>query len=268
MAPETWRFGIFGDPVGHTLSPPMQEAAFQVAGMDAVYLPFRVPPARLRAALEGARTAGFRGLNITIPLKEGAFRLVRPTRAARRMKAVNVVDLRRGVGHNTDGEGALRALLRAGVEPRGRRVLLLGAGGSARAIAHALAERGAEVTIGNRTLPRARSLARETGGCWIPLRALAREVPRADIVVNATSVGMEGGCLVQAAWLRPNQAVLDIVYKPRETELLRRARRRGSKAVEGLEMLVGQGAASFRFWTGREPPVNVMHRAVLARLPA
>ncbi len=263
----TERFGIFGDPVGHTLSPAMQEAAFRALGMDAVYLPLQVLPERLRAALAGARSAGFRGLNITIPLKEAAFRLLHPTLAARRMKAVNVVDLRRNLGHNTDGEGALRALLRAGVEPEGRRVLLLGAGGSARAIAHVLAERGAEVAVANRTLPRARALAREVGGEPLPLSGLGREVPEADIVVNATPVGMERGCLVRGSWLRPGQVVFDIVYSPRETELLRRARRRGVRAVEGLEMLVEQGAASFEFWTGREPPVAVMRRAVLARLP-
>ncbi|MEM3087350.1 MAG: shikimate dehydrogenase [Halobacteria archaeon] len=264
--PGTERFGIFGDPVGHTLSPPMQEAAFRALGIDAVYLPFRVPPERLGAALEGARSAGFRGLNITIPLKEAAFRRVRPTEAARRMKAVNAVDLRRGVGHNTDGEGALRALLRARVEPRGRRLLLLGAGGAARAAAHVLAERGAQVTIANRTLSRARGLAREVGGRAVPLGALAREAPRADIVVNATSAGMEEGCLLRESWLRPGQAVFDMVYRPPETELLRRARRRGARALSGVEMLVEQGAASFRFWTGREPPIGVMRRAVRERL--
>lgn len=262
----TERFGIFGDPIAHTLSPPMQEAAFRASGMDAVYLPFRVPPERLRGALTGARAAGFRGLNITIPLKEAAFRLLRPTAAARRMKAVNVVDLRRNLGHNTDGEGALRALLRAGVEPRGRRVLLLGAGGSARAIAHALAERGAEVAVANRTLGRARGLAREVGGRALPLGALGREVPGADIVVNATPVGMEGGCLLRQEWLRRGQVVFDIIYSPAETELLRRARRRGAKAVGGWEMLVEQGAASFEFWTGRKAPVAAMRRAVAERL--
>lgn len=262
----TERYGIFGDPVGHTLSPPMQEAAFRALSMDAVYLPFRVPRPRLAAALAGARAAGFRGLNLTLPLKEAALRLVRPTPTARRMGAVNAVDLRRNLGHNTDGEGALRALLRSGVEPRGRRVLLLGAGGSARAIAHALAERGAVVTVANRTPGRARALAREVRGGAVPIRALAREVPRADIVVNATPVGMEGGCLVQGSWLRPGQTVFDIVYSPRETELLRRAHRRGARVLGGLEMLVEQGAASLKFWTGREPPVGVMRRAVLGRL--
>lgn len=262
----TERFGIFGDPVAHTLSPPMQEAAFRALGMDAVYLALRVPRSRLPDALAGARATGFRGLNITLPLKEDALRLTRPTPAAARMGAVNVVDLRRNRGHNTDGEGALRALQRRRVEVRGRRLLLLGAGGSARAIAHALAERGAEVAIANRSLARAKRLAREVGGRALPLDRLAEEVPRADVVVHATPVGMEGGCLVRERWLRPGQVVFDIVYRPRETELLRRARRRGARVVEGAEMLVEQGAASFRFWTGREPPVAEMRRAVLSAL--
>lgn len=268
MAPETQRFGIFGNPVGHSLSPAMQEAAFRDLGMDGVYLPFRVPPERLRDSLAGARAAGFRGLNLTLPLKEAAFRLLRPTDVAREIRAVNTVDLRGNRGHNTDGEGALRALLRAGVEPRGRRVLLLGAGGAARAVAHTLARRGARLVVANRSRPRGRALAREIGGEAIPPAALAPEVSRADIVVNATSVGMEGGCLVRASWLHPGQTVFDLVYRPRETELLRRARRRGARTVEGLEMLVEQGAASFEFWTGRRAPVAVMRREVLRGLPA
>lgn len=264
ITPATQLCGIVLHPAGHTRSPAMHNAAFEAMGVDARYLAFDVPPARLAAAIAGARALGVRQLAVSIPHKGAVLPLLdRVDETARRIGAVNTVTLRGDAleGANTDWLGAVRALERAGVALAGRRAVVLGAGGTARALAFGLRARGARVAVLNRTPAHAEALARDLGADAAgPLAALA-ETPY-DVLVNTTSVGLrEDVSPVPAEALRPGAAVMDVVYDPPETRLLREARERGCTAIGGAGMLVEQAAEQIRLWTGREPPVDVMTRA-------
>jgi shikimate dehydrogenase len=266
-------FGIFGNPITHSLSPAMQNAALRALGEDACYHAFRVAQEDLEDALLGAAAMGFSGLNLTIPLKEKAleFDFLQPDPLARAIGAVNTVAFGPQVvaGYNTDGWGALLALQDAGVEIKGKRVLIIGAGGAARAIAYTLAQEGAEISIANRSQKRAEELAACIGAGGFSLQELARLVPQADIIINCTSVGMRAGDprLLDGKLLQSRQAVFDIVYN-RETQLLQDARAAGAVAVDGVMMLVYQGARALEIWTGKKAPVDVMERAVREALAA
>jgi shikimate dehydrogenase len=261
-------YAVFGDPVEHSLSPAMQNAAFSALGLSARYLAFRVRRERLRDAILGAEAMGFGGLNLTIPLKEEALKVVVPDENAAAMGAVNTVAFGDGIrGYNTDGLGALRALEGAGVRVAGMRVLVIGAGGAAKAIARQLALSGAEVSIANRDRQRALHLAAAVGGRGYGLSDLEGLVPGAEVVVNATSVGMREGDprLVEGRLFREGQIVFDIVYN-RETELLQDAARAGARVMDGVPMLVHQGALSIEIWTDRKAPIDVMEEAVREEL--
>ncbi|MDD2837243.1 MAG: shikimate dehydrogenase [Methanothrix sp.] len=268
-------FGIFGDPIMHSLSPAMQNAALRALGEDACYHAFRVAQEDLEDALRGAAAMGFCGLNLTIPLKEKALELdfLQPDPLARAIGAVNTVSFhgpqQRVAGYNTDGWGALLALRDAGVEIKGRSVLIIGAGGAARAIAYTLQQEEAEISIANRSQKRAEDLASQVGARGFSLQDLARLVPQADIIVNCTSVGMRAGDarLLDGGLLQSRQAVFDIVYN-RDTELLQDARAAGAVSVDGVMMLVYQGAKALEIWTGKKAPVDVMERAVREALAA
>lgn len=262
-------YAVLGDPVEHSLSPVMQNAAFSALGLSSRYLAFRVKRERLRDAILGAEAMGFGGLNLTIPLKEEALKVVVPDENAAAMGAVNTVAFEGdGIrGYNTDGQGALMALEGAGVRVEERRVLVIGAGGAAKAIARQLSLRGADLSIANRDRRRALDLAALVGSRGYGLEDLDRLVPEAEVVVNATSVGMREGDprLVDGRLFREVQTVFDIVYN-RETELLRDARQAGAKVLDGVMMLVYQGAFSIEIWTGRKAPVDVMEQAVREEL--
>ncbi len=267
-------FGIFGDPIEHSLSPAMQNAALRALGIDACYHAFRVAQPDLKDALLGAAAMGFSGLNLTIPLKEKAleFDFLQPDPLAQAIGAVNTVSFggpRAIAGYNTDGWGALLALQDAGVKIRGKNVLIVGAGGAARSIAYTLQQEGADISIANRSLKRAEELAAQVGAKGFCLGDLAGIVPHADIIINCTSVGMREGDarLLEVRLLQSHQAVFDIVYN-RETELLQDARAAGAVAVDGVMMLVYQGAKALQIWTGKEAPVDVMERAVREALAA
>lgn len=263
-------YGIFGSPIEHSLSPAMQNAAFRALEYSACYHAFRVTTERLKEAILGARAMGFGGLNLTIPLKEKALEIVEPDALARAIGAVNTVSFGNGIaGHNTDGQGALLALKGAGVDVRGKRVLLVGAGGAARAIAYTFAREGALISIANRSSERAGELAARVGSKAHGLEELEALVPSADVVINATSVGMRDGDprLFDGELLKEGQAVFDIVYN-RETQLLKDARAARAVAVDGVMMLVYQGAKALEIWTGKEAPVKVMERAVREGLRA
>jgi len=268
--------GVFGDPVEHSLSPAMHNAAFRSLGLPFLYLKFRVPVSSLRAALRGVRILGFRGVNLTIPLKEAALGLMdKLTPQAERVGAVNTVTIEGGrfEGHNTDGEGFLRSLRETWrFRPRGKRVMLLGAGGAARAVAFALGGAGArEIVIVNRTPGRARSLARAVARATrasVTAARLWRGTPwerileGADLIVNATSVGMKRGeTPVPPSVVRPPIRVVDLVYSPPTTKLVGAVSRRGVRAMNGEGMLVHQGALAFERWTGMPAPVRIMRRA-------
>jgi shikimate dehydrogenase len=261
-------FGIFGDPIKHSLSPAMQNKALRALGEDACYHAFRVAEEDLGDALLGASAMGFVGLNLTIPLKEKALELdfLQPDPLAKSIGAVNTVSFagpQGPVGYNTDGWGALLALQDAGVKIRGKNVLIVGAGGAARAIAYTLAQEGAEIAIANRSLKRAEELAALVGAEGFCLGDLGRFAPQADIIINCTSVGMREGDvrLLEGRLLQSHQAVFDIVYN-RDTQLLKDARAAGAVAVDGVMMLVYQGAKALEIWTGKKAPVDVMERAV------
>ena len=263
-------YGILGDPVAHSLSPVMQNAAFAWLGIDAIYLAFRVPHEELESAIRGAKSLGIRGLNVTIPLKEEALRFVEPDELACQIGAINTIDFSTGTpkGYNTDGLGSLQVLQELVGDLTGKNVLILGAGGAARAIAFSLDREGAFVTLANRTVARAAQLAsRLTNAHAIGLGAeLKAHLKATDILINATSIGMYPHVqetLVTADMLRPELVVFDIVYNPIETKLLAEARRAGvHRLISGVERLVYQGAAAFRIWTKREPPLDVMEQAV------
>ncbi|HUV94457.1 MAG TPA: shikimate dehydrogenase [Anaerolineae bacterium] len=274
--------GVIGWPIEHSVSPPMHNAAFEALGMDWCYLPFPVHPANLKEAMAGVRALGLRGINVTVPHKKGVVALVDElTPAADAVGAVNTV-ISRGevlVGHNTDVDGFLRALRETGFEPEGCSALILGAGGAARAVVYALAGVGAQLVILNRTLGRAQALAAAFAGVSdaahlragpLDEKSLRLEMARANLVVNATSLGMwpQVGTTPWPDDLPfPSHALLfDLVYNPRETCLMRRALSDGARAVGGLRMLVHQGAEAFALWTGREPPVETMFAACRAAL--
>jgi shikimate dehydrogenase len=274
-------YAVLGDPISHSMSPAMHNAAFGALGMPCTYHAFRVRPSDLKDAIYGAKALGFGGLNLTIPLKEEALKYVEPDPIAARIGAVNTIDLADGItGHNTDGIGAMRALEDAGVTVADRNILIIGAGGAARAIAFQFGYSGGEIVIANRTGERADRLARDVRSGLselgktpsiesIGLGALPEKIADADILINATSVGMHpdvDATPVPSDLLRPGLAVFDIVYNPRRTRLLLEAEQKGATVIGGVWMLVHHGAEAFSIWTGRKPPVDAMVAAVVREL--
>jgi shikimate dehydrogenase len=265
-------FGLLGNPVGHSLSPPMHEAAYDALEMDARYVTFEPAPREIGAALEGARALGIDGLNVTIPFKRDVLELVDPDPLATRIGAVNTIDLPEMRGYNTDAIGAIRALREHGVDPSGTAVVV-GAGGAGRAVAFGLADESVTVRIANRTTERAETLATDVAeGTGVtatghPLADLDDLLADADLLVNCTSVGMEEDrSPVPAGALHADLAVLDAVYAPLETRLLREAAAAGATTVDGAWMLLYQGVAAFERWTGRDAPVDAMNDALRSGL--
>ncbi|MEM4781479.1 MAG: shikimate dehydrogenase [Halalkalicoccus sp.] len=264
-------YGLLGNPVGHSLSPPMHEAAYREVGIDARYVTFEPEPEALETAIRGAEALEIKGLNVTIPFKEEVITMVEPDELADRIGAINTIDFSNGPsGHNTDAEGARRAFEHHDVDLDGARAVLVGAGGAARAVAFALADAGATVTIANRTEERAEELstavARASGH---GLGELPELLENADVLVNATSVGMEEDrSPVPAEALNRHLTVMDIVYRPLETRLLREAGAAGATTIDGAWMLLFQGVAALERWTGRDAPVETMNEALRAKLPA
>ena len=283
----TLHLGILGYPLRHSASPAFQQAALDHLGLDARYEAWEVEPEKLADRVRQLRNPEVLGFSVTVPHKETVMPLLDAVGdTARAIGAVNTVVSRDGrlEGANTDLEGFLRALREEGAyDPRGGGALILGAGGAARAVAYALlAEGAAGVAIANRSPERARILAEELGARF-PARVQALSLDAealapllaadasVDLLVNCTSLGMAHGPDPDAspvpADLIPGTAlVYDLVYNPQETPLLAAARRAGARTLGGLPMLVYQGAAAFRMWTGREAPIDVMMRAASAAL--
>jgi shikimate dehydrogenase len=254
------RYGVLGWPVAHSRSPAM----FAALGVPYQLLP--VPPELFAETARALGAAGFGGANVTIPHKEAALALAdKATETATAVGAANTLTFTEDgaiEADNTDVRGFLRALPR---DPVGLRAVVLGAGGAARAVVHALTTQGAEVGVWNRTPERARSLAQELGATWLG------EVGSADLLVNCTSVGLvhpSGRDIldlknlpITVDQLREFTCVVDLVYRPGGTDLQRAARERGIQTVDGLEVLVQQGALSHEVWTGRAPDLAVMRQA-------
>lgn len=266
LSRKTRVYGVIGNPIGHSLSPLLHNTAFRARKFDAVFLPFLT--ADLKDFLSALAPFSIAGFAVTIPHKQGILRhLDGCDPLAARIGAVNTVVVRGGgrlYGYNTDYVGVLRSLERR-MRLTGSRILLLGAGGAARAAAFALAQAGAIVCISARRLGRAQSLARAAGAQAVPRAALSREY--FDAIVNCTPVGMypRGGSPLAAKELNC-RLVMDMVYRPRETELLRRARQRGIEIISGVEMFLAQGFAQYEIWTGERAPESAMRRAILTAL--
>lgn len=274
--------GVIGDPIGHTLSPLMHNAAFEELGLDYLYVPFRVKPEELQAAINGMRALNIRGLNVTIPHKVAVIPFLDEIDPlAEKIGAVNTITNDNGIlkGDNTDATGFIQALLESGVEPEGKNIVVLGAGGAARAITLSLSERGANLVIMNRQLEFdwAEAVAqqvtqisgKEVKALVLNEANLAAVLKKADILVNATSVGMSpntGDTPVPAGLIRPGIAVFDIIYNPLKTRLLVAAEAAGAKTINGVDMLVWQGAFAFEMWTGLKAPVEIMKEVVVKEL--
>jgi shikimate dehydrogenase len=262
-------YGLIGNPVGHSLSPPMHEAGYDALGIDARYVTLEPPADGAADAVASAQTLGVSGLNVTIPFKQDVLDAVEPDPLAERIGAVNTIAFEgdEAVGYNTDAVGAVRALRRHDVAVDGQ-ALVVGAGGAGRAVAFGLADDGATVTIANRTVERAEALADDVpGASACSLEAVADHLPGTDILVNCTSVGMEEDeSPVPAEALHPDLSVLDAVYVPLETRLLQDAAAAGATTVDGAWMLLYQGVAAFERWTGESAPVDAMNEALRAGL--
>lgn len=269
---------LLGSPVDHSISPQMHNEAFRQLGLDYVYLAFDVTPQHLKDAFAGLKAIGIKGFNLTMPLKTAILPLLDElTPAARLAEAVNTVFLRDGkyIGHTTDGVGYMRSVEYAGYHIPGRKMTLLGAGGAATAICVQAALDGvAAIDVfkrNNGSFAKAdaffRKLADETG-CVVRLFDIAdtaqlrKSLSESVLLTNATNVGMapdtDKSPLPDISLLHPGLVVSDIIYNPRETLLMRQAKEAGCPAFNGLYMLLFQGAESFRCWTGREMPVELI----------
>ncbi len=279
MAPtgETRLAAVIGDPVRHSLSPTLMNAAFAASGLDWTYVALEVAATSLPDAFAGVRALGIDGLSITMPHKESAAACadqLSPT--AERLGAVNCIVNNGGVltGHSTDGEGFVRSLQHDfSFVPDGKRCVVLGAGGSARSIILALADAGAaEIVVVNRTLGRAERAAALAGdrGEVVALDGAHSDFIDADLIVNATSVGMgepdPTDVPFDASVVHEGQIVVDIVYMPLETPLLSLARSQGASVANGVSMLAHQAAVQFELWTGADAPIDVMLASVASQL--
>jgi shikimate dehydrogenase len=283
--------GLIGWPVEHSLSPAMHNAAFEALGLNWRYVPLPVPPGQVQAAVLGLAALGFRGANVTVPHKQAAAATVEQAFGpdaiaadARAIGAVNTLVVDRGQdadvrisAHNTDGSGFVEALRDAGFHPESTSTIVVGAGGAARAVVSGLLKTEAEsIVVLNRTLERAEVLAADLNRAAEVAPPMVRPLPlthevlievahTAQLLVNATPVGMwphvDHSVWPEGVALPPHLTVFDVVYNPLETRLIRQARASGARAIEGLGMLVHQGALAFEMWTGKQAPVRVMHAA-------
>ncbi len=279
--------GLIGWPVEHSISPVMQNAAFRELDLEEwVYVPMPVskyPYIRIKEAVLGLRALGFQGANVTVPYKEAVVPyLEHLSDMAKAIGAVNTIAINsdgRLIGHNTDGLGFIKDLEEHTIDVSSMDVLLLGAGGSARSVAYALLANGCKrLTILNRTKTKAEDIANALAHLFPDAQLFVgplnkdtiKQLPHAELIINATSMG-----LVSAADLMPwdenvsftrNQIVYDLIYNPAETKFLKKAREDGAKAINGLGMLVHQGALAFKIWTGHDAPIAVMRAAAEAAL--
>jgi shikimate dehydrogenase len=268
---------VIGDPVRHSLSPAIHNAAFLAVGLDWVYVALPVPEGEARAAVAGMRALGIDGMNVTMPHKSDVAKaLDRLSPAAKALGSVNTISRHGGelVGDSTDGDGFVNAL-RAdeGIDPDGKRFLVIGAGGAARAVVKAVADAGAaEVVVVARRPERGDRCAKLAGRRG--RTGSADEVATADVIVNATPIGMgdvvnidrRDALPLEPDRLSPGQLVVDLVYEPLVTPLVAAARERGVAAVNGVGMLIHQAALAFRIWTGEDPPLAVMSAGALTAL--
>lgn len=273
--------GVIGDPIEHTMSPVMHNAAFKELGLDYLYVSFRVRKEELGEVMESVRALNMRGLNVTLPHKVAIIPFLdKLDPLAKKIGAVNTIVNDDGVltGYNTDATGFLQALLDNGVKPEGKRVVILGAGGASRAISYILAERVTHLVILNRRLEldwakalaqRISRVSKEVKALELNEKNLKTVLAGADILINATSVGMSPDANktpVPARLLKASLIVFDIVYNPIQTRLRKEAEAAGAQTIGGLDMLVWQGAIAFEKWTGQKAPLDLMKREAVKAL--
>jgi shikimate dehydrogenase len=270
-------FGIIGDPVEHTLSPGMHNAAFEKLGLDHIYVPFHVKAEELEDAINGSYALGIKGLNVTIPHKTEVIKYLDYLDiAAGLIGAVNTIEFGENgaVGHNTDGIGAVRAIEEVN-SVKNKKVMILGAGGAARAISFQILLSGADsLVISNRTIEKASDLRNDLVEKLEPDvkvtdlgDELEKELKDTDILVNTTPIGMYPNIsqkpLVTADMMHEGLIVNDIVYNPLKTGLIVEAEKAGAETISGVKMLMYQGVEAFKIWTGIEPPIEVFQSALM-----
>lgn len=271
--------GIFGHPIEHTISPYMHNSAFETLGIPYCYLPFDIDPKDLEICIRSINPLGIKGVNITIPFKTQVVPYLDELDSnAKLIGAVNTIEARDGklIGHNTDGKGFINAFNEeVGISISKRRFVVIGAGGAARAVSTALAAEGAgEIIIINRTSLKGKELASDLLRNFYDLKVSAIEfdpykindlIMDGDVIINTTSVGMKKSdpSIIPPDILRSSMAVCDLIYNPPETPLLKAAKSAGVKFMNGLGMLIHQGALSFEIWTGLKAPVEIMRKAMM-----
>lgn len=266
--------GLIGHPVEHSFSPPMHNAAFEKLGMDYAYVAFNVEPQNLKSAIDGAKSLGIRGLNVTIPHKIEVMQyLDEIDEVAGLIGAVNTIDFKDMKGYNTDGIGAIRAIEEV-TSIKDKNVVIAGAGGASRAISFYIAKYGASrLTILNRNVEKAQKLASDVSNSGLigdvkadSISEIASILDDEDILINTTPVGMHPNVndepIASASDMHEDLVVFDAVYNPNETGLLKEAVKAGAEPVFGIKMLLYQGAESFRIWTGVDAPVDAMEDAL------
>ena len=266
--------GLIGHPVEHSFSPPMHNAAFEALGMDYAYVAFDVDPLNMKSAIDGAKSLNIKGFNVTIPHKiEVMKHLDEIDEVAALIGAVNTIDFKDMKGYNTDGIGAVKAIEEV-TSIKNRNVVVAGAGGASRAISFYIAKYGADsLTILNRNVEKADNLAKDVSNSNLinevksdSMSEINSHVTDADILIDTTPVGMHPNVddepIVLADNMHDDLVVFDAVYNPNDTVLIKEAVKAGAKPVYGIKMLLYQGAESFRIWTGRDAPVDVMEDAL------
>lgn len=274
--------GVIGNPISHSLSPKMHNAAFHAVGKQGIYIPLLVDENQLEQAINGAKALGFTGLNVTVPFKEKVIPYVTDlSEEAKAVRSVNTILFTQDaiIGHSTDGPGFEQAAkIELGLDFSGSNILLIGAGGAARGIANQLLKHDCTLYITNRTYSRAQKLVSDlvkNQGHEISIIKFAQNrleqiIAAVDVIINTTSVGMKetiDQTPIPADLLHEKQTVIDIIYNPKESLLLKTAKEKGCRIQNGVGMLVWQAVKSWEFWWGVTPPSDVMYQAVKASLP-
>lgn len=271
---------VIGHPIEHSMSPIMHNAAIKDLGLDYLYIAFDIPPNRLKEAIKGLKTLNIRGINVTLPYKEKVMKFVdKVDEIAQKIGAINTIKNEDGllIGRNTDAEGANKALFDAGCEITGKNVVLIGAGGAAKAISYSLASATNKITIINRSEDRAKKLVSELKN-KIDINVenkkydeiiLKEEISNADILINATPIGMFPMIdisPVSKKILHKDLFVFDLIYNPLETQLIKDSKEIGCQTLSGLDMLVNQGALAFEWWTKKKPNLELMKLKIIEYL--
>lgn len=271
----TNKVGLIGFPVEHSISPAMHNAAFRHLGMDWVYDAMAIPPDILKYGIRELMQHGYIGLNVTIPHKEAVMRLVTPDAIARAVGAINTIDFRTNTGTNTDVQGLIDDLKAHHIPLKEETVLVLGAGGAARAAVYGLVREGAKVIVVNRTLQKAQvmlaDLTISAGICGVDAMTLDEAVEHTpSLIINCTSAGLypkiDDSPWVDGVPIPKNITVYDMIYRPQKTKFMTQAEDAGGRAIGGLGMLVRQGALSFKLWTGVDAPLETMFATALIEL--